>query len=238
MKSASGSIQVNERQRGNPILRDIRNVPWEFARDIIPDYVVGNSAAVLFLSLKYHMLHAMYIQKRIKELSRDFQLRIVLVCVDTEDNSKSLLELNKLCFSNNFTLLLAWSCLEAARYIETLKAYESKSASTIQERLETEFLPKVSTVLTTIKPVNKTDVVTLVDTFGSLKGICNAAEQQLMVCPGLGEKKVKRLYAALHEPFQKYKRRIATVEANLLGHDIILDTVDQSLVESNDATVE
>jgi ERCC4-type nuclease len=35
----------------------------------------------------------------------------------------------------------------------------------------------------------------------SLKRIINASVQELAMCPGLGEQKVRRLYQAFHEPF-------------------------------------
>lgn len=35
-------------QRGNPLLKHIRNVPWEFS-EIEPDYVMGKTACALFL---------------------------------------------------------------------------------------------------------------------------------------------------------------------------------------------
>lgn len=35
-------------QRGNPVLKFVRNVPWEFG-DIVPDYVLGQSTCALFL---------------------------------------------------------------------------------------------------------------------------------------------------------------------------------------------
>ena len=38
-------------------------------------------------------------------------------------------------------------------------------------------------------------------------GICSAKEQELILAPGLGDKKVKRLYQALHEPFRNVKQR-------------------------------
>ena len=64
---------------------------------------------------------------------------MLLLLVDTDDNIRSLQELNHFCFLNDLTLLLAWSREEAARYIETLKAYEKKSPESIQERVEKEF---------------------------------------------------------------------------------------------------
>ena len=55
--------------------------------------------------------------------------------------------------------------------------------------------------LTSVKPVNKTDVSTLLDVFGNLSNIVNANEQQLVLIPGLGEKKVHKLHRAFNEPF-------------------------------------
>ncbi|XP_047691538.1 DNA excision repair protein ERCC-1 isoform X2 [Prionailurus viverrinus] len=44
----SSSIIVSPRQRGNPVLKFVRNVPWEFG-DVLPDYVLGQSTCALFL---------------------------------------------------------------------------------------------------------------------------------------------------------------------------------------------
>lgn len=35
-------------QRGNPVLKFVRNVPWEFS-EVTPDYVLGQSTCALFL---------------------------------------------------------------------------------------------------------------------------------------------------------------------------------------------
>lgn len=202
--SLRNCIEVNEKQRGNPLLRFIRLVSWEFNKSIIPDYVMGSTCAI-FISLKYHLLHPKHAERRIKEVGKNFRLRILLTHVDDTTNLQSLVELNKLCFTCDFTLILAWCNEEAARYLETFKNYEKKSSSSIQEKTETEFIPKLSKVLTQVKSINKTDVITLLDVFGSLSNICSADEQQLILCPGIGEKKVRRLYATLHEPFKKQK---------------------------------
>ncbi|KAF5399749.1 hypothetical protein PHET_06940 [Paragonimus heterotremus] len=44
----SNAILVNQRQRGNPLLKHIHNVAWEYA-DIEPDYVVGRNNCAYFL---------------------------------------------------------------------------------------------------------------------------------------------------------------------------------------------
>lgn len=42
----------NFKTSGNPILKAINNIPYEFDDSIIPDYVVGTTACVLYLSLR------------------------------------------------------------------------------------------------------------------------------------------------------------------------------------------
>lgn len=55
--SSSGPILlVHEIQRGNPVLQHIKNVRYQFTKDIIPDYVM-QSACALFLSVRYHFRH-------------------------------------------------------------------------------------------------------------------------------------------------------------------------------------
>ena len=46
-------------QRGNPILKHIRNVPWEYG-SIIPDYVMGKANCALFLRLEIIYGHLPY----------------------------------------------------------------------------------------------------------------------------------------------------------------------------------
>lgn len=86
--SKTNCILVNPKQRGNPILKSITNAPWEFDDEIIPDYVVGATAGILYISLRYHQLNPDYIHNRLKELGKRFELRILLVQVDTKVNVK------------------------------------------------------------------------------------------------------------------------------------------------------
>nr|XP_054105599.1 DNA excision repair protein ERCC-1 isoform X8 [Callithrix jacchus] len=81
----SNSIIVSPRQRGNPVLKFVRNVPWEFG-DVIPDYVLGQSTCALFLSLRYHNLHPDYIHERLQNLGKNFALRVLLIQVDVTES--------------------------------------------------------------------------------------------------------------------------------------------------------
>lgn len=183
------------------MLKAIRNVPWVYTSDSTADYVMGDSTCALYLSLRYHLLHPDYLLRRLRELSPAYSLRIVLLHVDSEDAEKPVLNVTKLATAHDCTVLLAWSVAEAARYLETLKAYARKPADLIKERSDGAFLSQLGETLTAVRPLNKTDVATLHATFGSLKSIMHASQAELSRCPGLGEKKVKRLREAFAEPF-------------------------------------
>ena len=67
-KTLQGCIQVSSRQRGNPILKSIRSVPWEFVDGLVPDYTMGSKACAFYLSVRYHTLNPNYIHERLKQV--------------------------------------------------------------------------------------------------------------------------------------------------------------------------
>ncbi|XP_028249506.1 DNA excision repair protein ERCC-1 [Parambassis ranga] len=203
---SGSSIIVSPRQRGNPILKFVRSVPWEFG-DVVPDYVLGQTTCALFLSLRYHNLNPNYIHDRLKQLGQTFTLRVLLVQVDVKDPHHALKELARICIMADCTLILAWSPDEAGRYLETYKSYEKKPADLLKEQVEKDYLSKVTDCLTTVKSINKTDAITLLSTFSSVEGIISATKEDLVLCPGLGPQKARRLYDVLHKPFLKSKTK-------------------------------
>lgn len=80
-KGRTNALIVSSRQKGNPLLKSLRSVPWEFG-DIEPDYIVGQTTCALYLSLRYHQLFPNYIHGRLRSLGRAFDLRLLLVLVD------------------------------------------------------------------------------------------------------------------------------------------------------------
>ncbi|XP_063168171.1 DNA excision repair protein ERCC-1 [Candoia aspera] len=196
------SIIVSPRQRGNPILKFVRNVPWEFG-EVVPDYVLGQSTSALFLSLRYHNLNPNYIHERLRALGKTYLLRVLLLQVDVKDPHQAVKELAKICILADCTLILAWSPEEAGRYLETYKAYEQKPADLLKEKVEQDYLSRVTDCLTSVKSVNRTDTLSLLSTFGSLASIAQASKEDLSLCPGIGPQKAKRLFDILHEPFLK-----------------------------------
>ena len=134
----------------------------------------------------------------------------MLLLVDSEDAEKAVLDVTRVACSNDCTALLAWSAQEAARYLETFRAYAKKPADLIKERSDGAFLSQLGECLTTVRPLNKTDVATLHATFGSLHAMMQATPDELALCPGLGERKVSRLRDAFLEPFVPARaRRVA-----------------------------
>ena len=89
-------------------MKHIRNVPWEVG-NIVPDFELGKTTCALFLryhvyrnfgckssslrqylqflllfcSVRYHSLHPNYVHDRLKSLGKQYQLRVLLVLVDT-----------------------------------------------------------------------------------------------------------------------------------------------------------
>lgn len=62
------------------------------------------------------------------------------------------------------TILLAWSQQDAALYLETLKQFEHKPPDALQEQIDSNHFSRLTRTLTSIKSVNKTDVLSLVRT--------------------------------------------------------------------------
>ncbi|KAH0631651.1 hypothetical protein JD844_006087 [Phrynosoma platyrhinos] len=181
-------IIVSPRQRGNPILKFIRNMPWEFG-EVVPDYVLGQSTCSLFLSLRYHNLNPNYIHERLRNLGKTYALRILLLQVDVKDPHQALKELAKICILADCTLILAW------RFLANRKGVTASVAAISNSELQKMFLilsisqasPPVRVMtdcLTSMKSVNKTDTLSLLSTFGA-----------------------RRLFDVLHEPFLKVPKR-------------------------------
>jgi DNA excision repair protein ERCC-1 len=201
IKYVPNVLYISERQRGNPVVKFIKNVKFEFDPQLIPDYHLGSTACGLFLSLRYHLLNGDYLLRRLKDIPAKYRLRVLVCLVDTDENAVPLRQLNKLCIASNLTMIVAWSNLEVARYIETYKALEGKSADTIKEQVKDDYEAQLTDCLTAVRSINKRNVQSLAQNIGSLKAVMTAPIEQLSLCPGLGEKRVRRLYDAFHKPF-------------------------------------
>ena len=203
-RSAPSSIIVSTRQKGNPILNYIRSLPWEYG-DIPADYVLGATTCALFLSLKYHRLHPEYIYSRIRALGQKYNLRVLLTMVDIQNHEESLKELSKTSLINNLTLILCWSAQEAGRYLELYKSYEHASPASIRAHQATSYSEKLIEFVTVPRSINKTDALSLISAFGSVRAAVNARPEEIGEITGWGEKKVQRWVGAVREDFRVRK---------------------------------
>ncbi|RWS29801.1 DNA excision repair protein ERCC-1-like protein [Leptotrombidium deliense] len=205
----SNCIFVKNKQRGNLLLKSLKNVNWEYS-DIEPDYLMTPQTCALFLSLKYHNLYPNYIYERLKSLQKNYKLRILLLLVDVSDPNVPLKELSKVAVLSDCILMCAWSYEEAARIIETYKTFEHKSPQLIMEIQSanangTEGNYKCAIeALSSIKSINKTDAITLISTFESLEDIIKSPPENIALCTGFGTQKAERLHQLFHRPFKRF----------------------------------
>ena len=104
---SGATIFALHRQKGNPILKFIRNVPVEFVNDIAPDYILSEATCALFLSIR--------LKSRFGFVFSFYDDQIVLVCDElflhilTESNfGETFLEIG-LKLENIFTFILTES---------------------------------------------------------------------------------------------------------------------------------
>ncbi len=191
----SAKLIVNPRQQQNPVLRHIKNVGTMIC-DCGADYHINNDVGCLFLSMSFHLLNPRYILGRLDAMV-GYKQRILLFYHDRE--FCELVDLAVDCIAKNVTLVMAFSELECARYLETLKLYEKRTPELIKgasagARAENGHEDVFAEVMTTIKSVNSSDAVQLGTTFGCMKTLGSVATvEELLVCPGLGMKKAKRI---------------------------------------------
>ncbi|KAF4634902.1 hypothetical protein G7Y89_g3187 [Cudoniella acicularis] len=230
-RSSGSSILVSPRQKGNPILTNLRSFAWEYS-DIPADYVLGLTTCALFLSLKYHRLHPEYIYNRIKSLQGKYNLRVLLTMVDIGNHEDSLRELSKTSLVNNVTVILCWSAAEAARYLELYKSFEHANASAIRGTESKGYAEKMVEFVTVPRSINKTDAVSLVSAFSSIRAAVNARPEEIAVVGGWGEKKVRRWCGVVDEPFRVRKaarRELSRTETTQDGEEEASGILDRAI---------
>ena len=122
--------------------------------------------------------------------------------VDIDNHEDSLKELSKTSLINNVTLVLCWSSAEGGRYLELFKSFENAAPTAIKQHQSTSYSDRMVDFITTPRSVNKTDAVSLVSQFGSIRTAVNARHEDVAGIAGWGEKKVERWCASVREPFR------------------------------------
>jgi DNA excision repair protein ERCC-1 len=112
-----------------------------------------------------------------------YTLRIMLVMCDVDDSQSAIKELVKVALVNSLTLMVAWTAEEAGSYIERYKAFEHKAPDLIRERVNNDYMSHLNSALTSIKGVNKTDVMTLATNFGVGNVLQESTERECVCLP-------------------------------------------------------
>ncbi|KAF2073898.1 hypothetical protein CYY_004786 [Polysphondylium violaceum] len=199
-------IYINERQKDNLILSQFTsNLKWEIRANQIADFVFSGSSCALYLSLRDYRLNPQTIVTRSASIPSQFELKVLLCQVDVEDCVALIEELVCVAIDINMTLVLSWSSIESARYLESFKTFDSKPPDSIKGKAQPADqggkTPKEE-VLTKIKSVNKTDAATLVSTFGSIQKIFKCDKNTLGKIPGFGPVKINSFLNTIHQPFK------------------------------------
>ncbi|WEJ93034.1 ssDNA endonuclease and repair protein rad10 [Yamadazyma tenuis] len=204
-------IQVAPSQKGNPVFQSslLKQKPIAYNKEILSDYYINPTLQVLFLSMKYHQLHPEYIWRRCKKLNqgstvstiKDNACKILLAVIDIESPQEALRKLNNICIKQDLTLLIAWSFEQAGNYIAMLKDNElsrTKVNLTIRGAKQSDFKSNLTDTLTSIRAINKTDVINLMTEIGSFKDIVEADNIKIH---GFGDRKISNLKATFSQPF-------------------------------------
>jgi DNA excision repair protein ERCC-1 len=200
-------------------LKYVRNVAYEWSKDIKPDFLCGPTCGILYLTLKWHKLHPAYLETRCNDLNH-FDIKVLLILSNVEDPSFLLRDLNILCYRSRWTLLISYSVEEAGEYIENLKLSERRNPMTtiqsIQQYKEKhkekqrtgtganrplsekeknrKLFEDAVKFLSSIRAISTSDAKRLLGSFGSIYAISKAKQDELAKCPGLGPVKTENVY--------------------------------------------
>jgi len=138
--SSENEILVHGRQKKNPVLKYFKIFKWRIAGNIDADFVFNGKSCALFISLRYHLQNPTYTKDKVKSLGNQYHLRILICFVNYNESTEILREINIFCIENNLTLILVWSNIEAARYIETYFSIQSNGGDSIKKKLITIYI--------------------------------------------------------------------------------------------------
>lgn len=142
--------------------------------------------------------------------------------VDISNHEDSLRELSKTSLINNVTLILCWSSAEGGRYLELFKTYENAAPTSIKQHQSTKYGDRMIDFVTTPRSINKTDAVSLVSQFGTLRTAVNARHEDVAMVAGWGERKCQQWCGSVREPFRvkrAARRGLGTEASSMMSRE-------------------
>ena len=159
--------------------------------------------------------------------------------VDIDNHENPLKELSKTSLIKNLTLMLCWSAAEAGRYLSSYKSYEHAPPNSICGQQATSYSEKLVEFVTAPKSINKTDTISLVGNFGSLRAAINAQPEEIALLGSWGDKKISSWHSAVREGFRVRKAQKRGGTPGLRRHRIgdavgeVNDDEDVTLVDED-----
>ncbi|KAF4675877.1 hypothetical protein FOL47_007118 [Perkinsus chesapeaki] len=194
----------------DPIVNHLVNAAPFFEDNLVPDFAVETNTAILYITLGTYRRKRDEVSRRVRELSRvvpPYRVNVLLCLVDipAAEAGECLESLNLIAVQTGLSLILAWSNVEASRYVQTLYKYQGKEASIIRgiHRVAAEdTVGRAEEALTAVRgSASKTDVKNLFKRHGSFKNIISASKGDLMQIHGIGEAKAQVLDRCFNERF-------------------------------------
>jgi DNA excision repair protein ERCC-1 len=188
-------LEVSKGQHGNVLLRHLRNTGWTFG-EAGPDFLIGERACVIYISLKYHLLHPEYVKARISELQY-FNLCVVLCLIDAEEIFPTLQSINRVAGMGACPLICVWSAEEAARYVELCFSFGYVAQERAEIVIEVDYMSKLTYFLGGVRGMKSIEAASLCAHFGTLSSVLGASIKAMLGCPGFGQMKACRLHDIL-----------------------------------------
>lgn len=209
-------IKVSRLQQNNPALQVLKPNSYRFvdscanvvgggrisADAIVEDFQINATTSVLFLSLDFHIKKPLYIKQRFEEVYKytrrnPSNQRLLLLLHDSSDEVDYLTGLQVECAKYEIQMLICWSFEEAGQYLRTLKAYESRTKTTLQGKSQTNNpSEKAVELLSSVRRINNKDANRLLAACGSLSEvICTEDYNDFMNIDGIAQAKIESLRA-------------------------------------------
>ena len=139
--------------------------------------------------------------------------RIALIrCPPSEPLLDALTDINELCLESDFVLILCWSDMEAAQYLQAVGSACATSIDFVRAPKESAGpMPTFIDALTTLPSVRRNDAVRIGNEFGTPAAALLATAEDLGKIAGVGPKKSALLRRVFDAPLPVTQRTLEEV---------------------------
>ena len=192
-------LTISNRQKQNALIKLLKPIKTEWSDTTTADYSISNKAAVLFLTVTYHRTYPEYIFERIKALKGSFDLRILLLLVNSENPDLVIQKLTIFCAANNMSVVLAFDYEEASRWLITLYDAQENNIEQLKATNETNYEIAVD-ALNSLGP-SKKEAEMMLDSFHTLADCLLASSDHITNSIPITQSKANDFVCAVESQF-------------------------------------